>query len=96
MEAELFAAIAQYQENVFEYRTAEIATSFLRIVNALDYWISQVFRDEDRPYLNKVLQIMLTAYEDKDYLLAADLAEYELKPLAIKAQDGRGNNVAIF
>lgn len=95
MQAELFAAIAQYQEDVFEYRPADMALSFLRIIDALEYWVDHIFGDEDQPYLNQVLQIMLTAYQDKDYLLAADLAEYELKPLAIKAQDGRGNHVAL-
>lgn len=94
MADKLFAAIAQYQEDVFEYRPSEMAASFLAIIDALDYWTGHVFQDEERAQLNKVLQIMLAAYESNDYLLVADLAEYELKTLAELALSRRSTHVA--
>jgi hypothetical protein len=89
MQQKLFAAIDQYQEDVFEYRPAEMAASFMAMVDALEYWVANIFRPEANTRLNRLLEVMLTAYQNKDYLLVADLAEYELKPLALSAVNGR-------
>ncbi|MDT8903902.1 hypothetical protein [Anaeroselena agilis] len=95
MDDKLFAAIDQLQEEVFAYRPAGINAAFLALVDALEYWVNNVFRAEERPALNRLLELMLTAFDNKDYLLAADLAEYELRPMAAAARKRSADNVTV-
>jgi hypothetical protein len=84
MDGKLFAAIDRLQEEVFAYRPAEINAAFLELVDALEYWVVHIFRAEERSALNRLLELLLAAFDNKDYLLVADLAEYELRPMAAR------------
>lgn len=83
---QLAESIESFQQSVFEYRLDDIAKDFVKLIDALSFLVDNIAH-EYRNYLNQILEAMLSAYERKDFLLVADLAEYELKTLAVQAKN---------
>ncbi|MDU4959247.1 MAG: hypothetical protein E6X17_01085 [Sporomusaceae bacterium] len=76
----LHTLIAESQLAIFSYRLDLFTERFLELIDLLTAGM-QSLTVEEQENLNSVLQVLLTAYEGKDYLLVADLLEFELKPL---------------
>lgn len=71
--------INKAEEQLFSYRIDEASSTFLAIVDQLQELLSQ--RPEAEGQMLPVLEELLEAMQNKDYLLVADLLEYRLKSL---------------
>lgn len=80
--------IIDIQECVFDCQPETLDQSIVQLVDELSKYISQ-----DNLSFSIVLSKILEAYENKDYLLFADLLKYELLPLLqILRPEGEMNN----
>lgn len=77
--------IDKLQGDLFAYRIDQVASLMINLVESLTAWVMGLTADEQAA-LNQVLSALLTSYEKKDYLLVADLLEFELKPLLLELQ----------
>ena len=78
----LYTLVAEIQDDIFAYRLDSFAGSFLKLVDLLVVEM-QGLTPQEQVMLNPVLNAILAAYERKDYLLIADLLEFELRPLVV-------------
>ena len=79
--------VKRLQQLIFECNTREFEKEMILFIEAL-YEITTL-KNED--LFTNVLRKILMAYEQKDFLLLADLLEYELYPQLIVFQE-RGLN----
>ncbi len=77
---ELLTMIDDIQGSVFDYQLKRLSELIIQLVEKLMVLASSLPTDK-QVAMNKVLTAILNSYENKDYLLMADLLEYELKPL---------------
>lgn len=84
----VLVAINKLQDTVFDYQIINISDDFINLVNVLEYITPYISVNTMETYNNWVLLPMLRAFENQDYLLLADLAEYELKPFIRKITGG--------
>ncbi|GEM_PF-5392715 len=85
---QMLIAINKLQDTVFDYQTINISEDFIKLVNELEHITPYVSENIMEVYNNRILLPMLQAFENQDYLLLADLAEYELKPFIGKIAGG--------
>ena len=76
----LLTSIEEIQNAIFAYEIERFTNQFVELTDLLIAGM-QGLSAQDQTVLNPVLNAILTSYEQKDYLLLADLLEYELKPL---------------
>ena len=77
---ELRTLIEDIQHAVFDYQIKHLSELIIQLVEKLMLQANQL-TGEKQASLNQVLNAILASYEKKDYLLLADLLEYELKPI---------------
>ncbi|SHH83309.1 hypothetical protein [Clostridium grantii] len=70
--------IEDAQQSIFKYNISEITENIGNICNELEDLIKE-FEDKDREQLNEILYYINMSLTNKDYLLCADVLEYELK-----------------
>lgn len=80
----ILSMIGDIQDNIFSYRVDTLPYKMLPLVEALMSGNGALVVN-DLPRLQGVLKALLDSYEKKDYLLIADLLEFELKPLLTKS-----------
>lgn len=85
---QVLVSINKLQDAVFDYQTINISEDFIKLVNELELITPYVSENIIGEYNNRILLPMLRAFENQDYLLLADLAEYELKPFIGKITGG--------
>ena len=83
------SSIDQLQDYIFNYQLSTIRDSFIQFINELERVSHDIPNDRKVEY-NQCLLYILQAFENKDYLLLADLVEYELKPLVGNFTGGAG------
>lgn len=76
----LLTSIEEIQNAIFAYEIERFTNQFVKLTDLLIAGM-QGLSAQDQAVLNPVLNAILASYEHKDYLLLADLLEYELKPL---------------
>nr|WP_092074314.1 hypothetical protein [Dendrosporobacter quercicolus]NSL49218.1 hypothetical protein [Dendrosporobacter quercicolus DSM 1736]SDM88166.1 hypothetical protein SAMN04488502_10894 [Dendrosporobacter quercicolus] len=76
----LLTNIEELQNAIFAYEQEQFTNQFVKLTDLLIAGM-QGLSIQDQAILNPVLNAVLTSYEQRDYLLLADLLEYELKPL---------------
>ncbi len=72
--------IDDMQNDIFTYCLGDFSSKMLSLIEVLTAG-AKIQTGFNRKGLNEVLNKMLASYEKKDYLLLADLLEFELKPL---------------
>lgn len=77
------------QENIFKYNINNIFENISLLVENIVSYID-VFAVEEIK-LNKILNWVNISLLNKDYLLLADILEYEFKPLIYKCGGQNGN-----
>lgn len=77
--ADLLNCIEQTQDAIFEFNTILVSEKINLLINLLPDILekanNQLLND-----LNRILGYINIALQNKDYLLLADILEYELKP----------------
>lgn len=76
----LLELIDNMQKDVFSYHLVGLAGKMLKLSEGLALESGNLTVPE-RTKLNTILHTLLESYSKKDYLLVADVLEYELKPL---------------
>lgn len=76
----ILALIEDLQNDIFAYRLDKFSQKMLQFVENLTTWVTSLSATE-KNRLNTILTALLDSYGKKDYLLLADLLEFELKPL---------------
>ena len=77
---EIIQYIDKAQENIFKYNIQEMSDNIANMSIELEKIIINL-EDKDRNLLLQIFEYINIALSNKDYLLCADLLEYELKPL---------------
>lgn len=77
------------QENIFKYNINNISKNISLLVENIVSYIN-VFEVEETK-LNEILNWVNISLVNKDYLLLADILEYEFKPLIYKCGGENGN-----
>lgn len=85
---QMLVVINKLQDTVFDDQIMNIKQDFINLVNELERITPYVSKNTMEAYNNQILLPMLRAFENQDYLLLADLAEYELKPFIGKIAGG--------
>lgn len=75
----LIKYIEDTQQSIFKYNISKVSKNIENICNELDRLLLS-FEDKDKKQLNNVLYYINISLSNEDYLLCADLLEYELKP----------------
>lgn len=75
----IWQEIDKAQEQFFTYRIDEAGRTFLTIVDTLQELLPH--HEQIRGQVLPLLEEMLGAMQNQDYLLVADLLEFRLKPL---------------
>lgn len=75
----IWQEIDRAQEQLFAYRVDEAGKTFLTIVDKLQELLPH-HKEAEKKVL-PLLEEMLEAMQNKDYLLVIDLLEFRLKPL---------------
>lgn len=70
------------QENIFRYNINNISKSISLLVDYLVPYINVFINEENK--LNEILNLINTSLLNRDYLLLADILEYEFRPLVDK------------
>jgi len=73
----LINKINKFQQNVFKYNINDAVGNLQQIVSELEGIIGIVSSDEVKK-IHEILEYINSAFHNKDYLLMADLFEYEL------------------
>lgn len=68
----------ELQDLIFSHQPAKFEKNLIVFIDLLS---GQTSVHTDNPGFSAVLQALLSAYQQKDYLLFADLLEYKLQPL---------------
>jgi hypothetical protein len=76
----LLTMIEDIQNNIFSYTLDPLSQQMLGLVETLTSGVIGL-AVQNQIQLNAVLNALLDSYGKKDYLLIADLLEFELKPL---------------
>lgn len=77
---ELEEKIDMVEELVFLGKFNEVITNTLIIVESIEISKKEIDK-EFKELWNEILQYIMIALENKDYLLAIDILKYELKPI---------------
>ena len=74
--------LTNIQASIFDYETEDVSANLVNIFSEI---VNDKLIDQNNPdkmsFLNNLMNHCLAAMQKKDYLLIADLLEYELKPL---------------
>lgn len=92
MDRNVLTLIDTLQQDIFTYRLADFSSNMLRLIEMLTVWAKAGFPSRQTA-LNVILKKALDSYEKKDYLLLADVLEFELKPLLTVGEDGLHNEL---
>lgn len=79
----MFQEVKNIQEYIFEYDINKVKVSLQRLIEKLMFLFKEADKKEVE-FLNEVLSYMNIALENNDYLLLADLLEYEFVPFIAK------------
>lgn len=77
---QLLLLIDEIQDDIFAYRIEKVSSTMIRLAEGLTGWIKTLSSNE-QTVVNPVLKAIIDSYAKKDFLLVADLLEFELKPL---------------
>lgn len=77
MEQRMIALIDTLQQDIFAYHIEDFSNNMMRLIEMLTIWV----KGDSPSEMNVILKKTLDSYEKKDYLLLADVLEFELKPL---------------
>ena len=77
---QLVLLIDEIQDDIFAYHIEKVSTAMIRLAETLTTWIKTLSAKEQTA-VNPVLKAIIDSYANKDFLLVADLLEFELKPL---------------
>lgn len=77
---ELNTTVNEIQKAIFSYQIAEVSGKIFMFIERMSTW-TILLALEEQIIVNQILGAVLKSYENKDYLLLADLLEFELKPL---------------
>ena len=79
---DIMEKLSNVQASIFDYEIKNVSSN---LVNVFSEIIDNKLIDQNNPakmnFLNSLMNHCLVAMQKKDYLLIADLLEYELKPL---------------
>ncbi|WP_346353481.1 hypothetical protein [Azotosporobacter soli] len=78
-ENNILETITAFQEALFSGELTELGEHFAKIADALGSW-SACLTEERQMQLVALLESVLKAFANQDYLLVADLLEYQLLP----------------
>ncbi|MDF2500962.1 MAG: hypothetical protein K0Q77_1676 [Anaerosporomusa subterranea] len=79
---EILTLIDDIQSNIFAYKIELLSKQVIQLSEEMATWVS-FLSENDQNTLNIVLNAILASYEKKDYLMLADLMEFELKRLVL-------------
>jgi hypothetical protein len=76
----MWEALQEAQEAIFKYNIPEASKRLVEIFDTLSE-LQERWDNHQQEQLQEILQILGLALQNQDYMLAADLLEYGLKPL---------------
>ncbi len=76
----MWEALQEAQEAIFKYNIPEASKRLVEIFDTLSE-LQERWDNHQQEQLQEILQILGLALQNQDYMLAADLMEYGLKPL---------------
>ncbi len=83
----ILSIIDEFQNNIFNGKSTAIPETFAALSVGLES-ICQFIPGRHELKFRQTLVTLVQAYGNKDYLLLADILEYELKPLLMTSLNG--------
>ncbi|MDR3592567.1 MAG: hypothetical protein P4N41_23160 [Negativicutes bacterium] len=84
---DIFSRIQELQTDIFDARIDVLPGKFASLSTGLAASCRSI-PSRSEPYFRQILLALLRAYESRDFLLLADVLEFELKPLLVDAMGG--------
>jgi hypothetical protein len=84
---ELEASVATIRDRIFSYSIDNLQNEVLVLVEEV-YSQTNNLSNEELTYANDILNYLMAALSNKDYLALGDILKYELLPLISEITDG--------
>jgi hypothetical protein len=84
---ELEASVADIRDRIFSYDIVNLQNEVLVLVEEV-YSQTNNLSNEELNYANDILNYLMAALSNKDYLALGDILKYELLPLISERTDG--------
>ncbi len=82
--------IDRLQEDIFKYEMQGVNTEISSLIGGITRLMAGITHSQTAT-LNEILKYITTGMQNQDYLLVADILEYELKPFIKGLSDGKGD-----
>lgn len=84
---ELEASVSNIRDRIFTYDIANLQSEVLVLVEEI-HSQTESLSEEDLGYTNDILNYLMTALSNKDYLVLGDILKYEFLPLITEIANG--------